>query len=172
MNQYLKNRDQEGQRALTKALEQRLGFYNSEEEADRLALEWLSLLGVGPEAALHQWLRFAKLMDPYQQDGDSQFNSDRCAQLFQAVPRWTERGRELPVPYGSFTGLHASPCFRLWNLDQRLRYGPVMNIHEFVDPAADLASYQDLREQVLNSQAPQVHSFTHSRRREGVMAQF
>lgn len=151
MSQHLMDRDHLSQQALAKALNQRLGFYTSEEEADRLALEWLGLVGLEPEGALRQWLRFAGWMDPYQQEGPFQFKGSRCAQLYQAEPRWTEEGQDVLVPYGNFTGLHASPCFRAWNLDQRMLHGPKINVNQFVDPATDLASYEILRQQLLHA---------------------
>ena len=107
---------------LQEALEQRAGFYTTEEEADNLALDWLSLARAPVEDALTHWLLFARANQGSEQESAYNLSYERCLQLYEARPRWNEDGREAPVPVGSYVEDHHSTCFRLYNIERLLAY--------------------------------------------------
>ncbi len=121
MSQFYFQRDAASDKLLQKALDERLGYYTTEEEADNFALQWMPRLGVSPENALEHWQLYSAQLEGREQDSPFNFTVTRCQELFAAEPRWSEGGQEVSVPIGSFGDTHHSPCFRLWNLDQRLR---------------------------------------------------
>ena len=127
MNQKMMADGNANDQVLTEALQAKLGYYTTEEEADNLALSWLGLVGLPASVAFDHWWAFAAFFDPTSLDSPLNFSLARCLQLYQAVPRWTEGGLPVQVPIGSFSDPHHSSCYRIWNLDQRQPYsqGPL-----------------------------------------------
>ncbi len=103
---------------LQAALDADLGYYTSEEEADRLALRWLAWLGINVENSYADWLTYAEAVDAFRQHSDFYFSFKKCIGLFEADPRWTEAGQAVPIPIGSFAERHHSSCFRAWLMER------------------------------------------------------
>jgi hypothetical protein len=119
MSDDLKARDRARDALLQQALVQRVGYYTTEEEADNLAMQWLPALGFPPSLALEQWWTYAAYRKGSEQRTPYNFSYERCLALYHAVPAWTENGRFVPVPVGSFGEDHHSSCFRIHNLHRR-----------------------------------------------------
>lgn len=125
MNQKLFEKQQAQDELLNQGLLERVGFYNTEEEADYLSMDWLNKLQLNPKATVDQWLEYAKNRAGQEQSSDYNFSSSKCLELYHAEPRWTENGIRQLIPVGSYSHSHHSTCFRIWALDRRLklRYG-------------------------------------------------
>jgi len=134
------------ERLLLQALDQRLGFYTTEEEADNLAQSWLPLLGFAPQNAVDHWLTFAKFKNGREQQGALNFSAEECLLLYRSMPKWSRSGQMVPVPVGSYTAFHHSSCFRIWNADQRLPWVSTP-VAESLMPAAEQlgGSFETLR---------------------------
>lgn len=118
MNQKFFDRDRYHAGLLQSALNERLGYYTTEEEADILALRWLALLGVEVQSAVDHWLIYGDAVSGQQLSTDFFFSADRCRDLYEAEPRWSEGGQIVPVPIGVFSEPHHSSCFRTWRMEQ------------------------------------------------------
>lgn len=103
---------------MRKALDERLGYYTTEEEADMFALQGLAMLGIDPAIGRSYWLEFMR--QSQEQDSALSFAYDRCKAVYDADPRWSVGGVAVPIPIGSFADPHHSKCFRLYKTDQRL----------------------------------------------------
>jgi hypothetical protein len=121
MNQKFWQKELENEKLLQKALDERVGFYSTEEEADNMALDWLYLLGKDPQKAVNHWLAFASQKDGKEQQSKFNFSFQRCLKLYSSDPRWSEDGHTVPIPVGSFAEDHHSGCFRIYNLVERIR---------------------------------------------------
>jgi hypothetical protein len=119
MSADLEARDRARDALLEQALHQRVGYYTTEEEADNLAMQWLPTLGFPPSLALDQWWTYAAYRKGSEQETPYNFSYERCLALYKAVPAWTEDGRLVPVPVGSYGQDHHSSCFRIHNLHRR-----------------------------------------------------
>ena len=124
MNAQFFARDAATDQLLQQALDQRLGYYTTEEEADNLAQAWLPLVGIAAKSSVDHWETFAAFKAGREQEGPYNLSAKDCFALYQSTPRWSESGRPVPVPVGAYTSLHHSSCFRMWNADQRLPYVP------------------------------------------------
>ena len=124
MNAQFFARDAATDQLLQQALDQRLGYYTTEEEADNLAQAWLPLVGIAPKSSVDHWATFAAFKAGREQEGPYNLSAKDCLALYQSTPRWRESGRPVPVPVGAYTSLHHSSCFRMWNADQRLPFVP------------------------------------------------
>jgi hypothetical protein len=118
MNGQLLSEEAAQNALLQRALDKNLGYYTTEEEADMLALQWTALLGLEPAFAREFWLKFLQVAP--EQDSAYNFAYDRCRNLYGQTPRWTEGGRHVVVPIGSFAESHHSKCYRIYKIDHRL----------------------------------------------------
>ena len=106
---------QENWAELNKSMkEKRLGYYTYEQEADELALEFLSELGIptdiGSEAMMRM-LKATKRVDASELDYES------CAALKKQ--KWqTPEQKSAYVPIGNLADPHHSLCFRAYNIDR------------------------------------------------------
>jgi hypothetical protein len=121
MNESLEKRDFKHNVLLQKAIDHRLGIYTTEQEADHLAVDWMLMQGLSGEKVMTYWLNYIRSKSGSMQDSKYSLNARRCLKLYYSSPRWSEDGRFVPIPLGSFSQTHLSPCFRLWNLEQRIR---------------------------------------------------
>lgn len=120
MSDHLFSRDAKHNALLKKALDRRLGFYTTEEEADHLATDWMLMQGYSGDQALRHWLNYLVYRMGQMQDSPFNFSAKRCLDYYRSYPKWSEGGIPIDIPIGSFSQSHHNPCFRLWNLDQRI----------------------------------------------------
>jgi hypothetical protein len=120
MNAQMMERDAKKDALLQRALDSKLGYYTTEQEADNLSVQWLAALGVEPQVAIDQWFRFAQHYDGREQESPFSFGYKQCRALYDAVPRWSAEGRPVLIPIGSFADTHHSKCYRIFNIDQVL----------------------------------------------------
>ena len=125
MNDRLEQRDLKHNALLQEAVDHRLGIYTTEQEADHLASDWMLMQGLSGERVVTHWLNYIRSKSGSMQDSQYNFGASRCLRLYQSSPKWSENGRPVSIPLGSFSQTHLSPCFRLWNLEQRIttRFG-------------------------------------------------
>lgn len=118
---------------------QGLGSFTTEEEADGLALELLSLVGLAPESLLDVYLEWIKAeeakVSPAKFLEDHAMNAAQCAQLADpqmlplsaAMPRWLHPGSLNDDRGAPRNHAHHSPCYRAFQLRRELavhRYPP------------------------------------------------
>ncbi|MEY3901553.1 MAG: hypothetical protein RL189_859 [Pseudomonadota bacterium] len=100
---------------LTKVMnEKRLGYYTYEQEADELALEFLSELGlptgIGSEALM-------RMLKQTKKSGPSELDYEACSELRKN--KWlTADKKSVYVPIGNLADPHHSLCYRAYNLDR------------------------------------------------------
>jgi hypothetical protein len=119
MNQLLQREESERSEIYQSALDKRLGYYTTEQEADLLALQWTAFLGLKAEVGRNFWLQFMRVSE--EQDSAFNFAYERCLEVYQSTPRWTRAGVPVLVPVGSFADPHHSKCHRLYQVDRRLQ---------------------------------------------------
>lgn len=99
-----------------RAVETRLGWYSHEEEADNVAAEILTEVGIAPAAL--QDLFFA-ILARRSSERDS-LGSKECRAAMESGWR-DEDGRSIQVPVGSWDDEHHSPCYRIFQVDREIR---------------------------------------------------
>ena len=94
-----------------------LGVYTYEQEADELALEFLTLLGIEPIRATDAWFAlFAIGMGP----DSSKREIDQCRTLFKND--WLDAsGKPVTIPLGGYEDPHHSWCFRVFNTTREIK---------------------------------------------------
>ncbi|MES2743794.1 MAG: hypothetical protein V4655_00145 [Bdellovibrionota bacterium] len=97
------------------AIDQRVGYYTTEEEADNIALQWMSDLGISAHYAVDYWFRFFESVSSKQQASPYNFGLGQCR--IAQENGWLEG----TVPVGNYTDPHHSTCFRIFNLVQEIR---------------------------------------------------
>ena len=127
MNSQMFAQSKAQERLLQRALNAKVGYYTTEEEADNMALMWLVELGFPAMEALDHWWSFANYFDGSTLDSPYNFSHSRCSDLYHATPRWTENGNPVQIPIGSFADPHHSGCYRIWNIDQRIQHLGLLN---------------------------------------------
>jgi hypothetical protein len=99
-----------------------LGHYTSEQEADELALEWLTKFGIDPHhgvtAALKQ-LKLEKEFSPKTQPIGA-YTYEQCVRAYEAKFRAAD-GREQPVPLVDYKDPHNSRCFLAFHMYREIR---------------------------------------------------
>ncbi len=109
---------EEEKAVLRAAASARLGYYTFEQEADEIAAEILTDLGIAPSVMLEKFdllLRFKGVVDT-----EFEFGADTCKRLRDAG--WTGAdGKPIYVPVGNFANPHHSLCYRTFNLDREIR---------------------------------------------------
>lgn len=101
-------------------VDQRLGFYTSEQEADDLALELLTKTGLPPTLAADSMAALHKAIDDMGGAGDTgEIKWEQCAVLRDRGFK-DDTGAWVPVPVGNLTSAHHSFCFRIFNMVREL----------------------------------------------------
>jgi hypothetical protein len=104
-------------RDLQKALDDRLGQYTAEQEADDMSLEILADTGLEPAAGINA-MRALGRGETSQLSGFL-FGEDECANHMSS--RWrAPNGDTILVPIGDFSEVHHSTCFRMWNMEREI----------------------------------------------------
>ena len=101
-------------------VDQRLGFYTSEQEADDLALELLAKTGLPPTIAADAMASLHKVVDEMGGGMDTgEIKWEQCAVLRDRGFK-DESGALVSVPVGDLTSAHHSFCFRVFNMVREL----------------------------------------------------
>lgn len=95
-----------------------LGFYTVEQEADELALEWLSDFGLHPSSMADGLMI---LGTEWEKSGTNtgHMPMSKCRELRKGG--WLENGKPASVPVGDLSDAHHSPCFRIFNIDREIK---------------------------------------------------
>ena len=127
MNKKMFDQSNAQTQLLQRAVDAKVGYYTTEEEADNMALNWLVELGFSAMNAIDHWWSFAAYFDGSSLQSELNFSRSRCLDLYNATPRWTENGQTVQIPIGSFSDPHHSVCYRIWNMDQRIQHLGLLN---------------------------------------------
>lgn len=127
----LKQQDTESVALLKQAVDQRLGQYTIEQEADDEAAEWVAETGIDPKfvvEAMHSLGRGTETamggMILGESDCDALWNND-----------WLDaNGAYVFVPIGDYSEIHHSVCYRMFNLEREI----AAHEHERADVQAPL----------------------------------
>lgn len=101
--------------------EQRLGFYTTEQEADDIALELLTKIGMPPGLAIDAMLQLHKQSDDASWSGgrNGEIGWAECSTLRDRGFK-DEEGRFVSVPVGDPSNAHHSYCFRIFNMTREI----------------------------------------------------
>ncbi len=124
MSAMLFAQDNEKNALFQQALDQGVGYYTTEEEADNIALQWMSDLGISAHHSVDYWFRYFETVSSKQQASPYNFGLEQC--LNAKEKGWVEG----TVPVGNYTDPHHSTCFRIYNLVQEIR---VNGYKEFIE---------------------------------------
>jgi hypothetical protein len=104
-----------------KADDMGLGHYTSEQEADELAIEWLTKFGIDPHHGITAALKLLKLeaKSPPLATSIGAYTYEQCVRAYEAKFRSAD-GRELRVPVGDYSDPHHSSCFRAFNMNREI----------------------------------------------------
>lgn len=112
-----RNRSRAGMSPQDAAAKVGLGVYTYEQEADELALEFLSLIGIDPIRATDAW--FALFAQSVADNSGSSVPIERCRELF--ARQWKqEDGSHVTIPIGDYRDPHHSWCYRIFNTTQEI----------------------------------------------------
>jgi hypothetical protein len=123
LQQQLKDVRSKQQQAYREAYAARLGYYTIEQEADELALEWMSRLGLNPNDALEVSLKLAQVAEEQRLGLDAAplvTAYGRCRELMSRDWR-DELGQVEWVAIGDFRDRHHDSCYTVFNLWRELR---------------------------------------------------
>jgi hypothetical protein len=108
-------------------VENRIGLYTHEQEADDLALELLTRLGIAPDAALRSWIAYSRASEAHNDallgpgtskraaEAHGSVDAEACARLAAAGFR-DENGTPVFVSMGNLGDAHHADCYRIYNL--------------------------------------------------------
>jgi hypothetical protein len=96
-----------------------LGIYTYEQEADELALEFLTLVDISPKTAIDAW--FALFASSQTGEDGREFSVETCRELLQRGWRDSE-GRPVSVPIGDYRSPHKSWCYRIFNTTREIEW--------------------------------------------------
>lgn len=107
---------------MTEAINKNLGQYTVEQEADELAVEWMSKLGLPLDAAIIAQIKL----------GEAYFNDLPNADVYGWVSgtacrkahenKWVnDKGEPMMVPVAAWNDIHHSPCFRAFNMEREIK---------------------------------------------------
>jgi hypothetical protein len=103
---------------MAQARDQKLGQYTQEQEADELAVEWTTTIGLPPESMVHTNMTMAG-MSAEDEMGGLIFGGETCTKLFEN--NWQDAaGNPVFVPVGDYSEIHHSACFRAFNTQREL----------------------------------------------------
>lgn len=101
------------------AINQNLGQYTVEQEADELAVEWLAKLGLAVNSAIETQI---KLSEKYFNTSNAAgwVTGTECRKAF--ANGWIDSaGQPMMVPVADWADIHHSPCFRAFNMDREIK---------------------------------------------------
>jgi hypothetical protein len=96
-----------------------LGFYTIEQEADEIALELMSKVGVPPGVAIDKVLNMLKASGEYGGEGEGAIGWTECAMLREHGWKDAE-GKPVSVPVGDPSNAHHNLCFRAFNMSREI----------------------------------------------------
>jgi len=98
-----------------------LGHYTSEQEADELAIEWLTKFGIDPRQGMQAALKLLKLEAEFPPLTSSvgAYTYEQCSRAVAANFRAAD-GSELRVPVGDYSDPHHSSCYRAFNMHREI----------------------------------------------------
>jgi hypothetical protein len=100
--------------------EKGFGFYTTEQEADEIALELLSMVGIPPGVAIDKILDNLKMADEWGGEGDpNAIKWAECAMLREQGWRDAD-GKLVSVPVGDPSNAHHNSCFRAFNMSREI----------------------------------------------------
>jgi hypothetical protein len=100
--------------------ERNLGFYTIEQEADDIALELMSKVGVPPGVAVDKVLNMLKASDSsFGGEGEGAIRWAECAMLRESGFKDAE-GKPVSVPVGDPSNAHHNLCFRVFNMTREI----------------------------------------------------
>jgi hypothetical protein len=115
--------------AMVQARDQKLGQYTAEQEADELAVEWTTKIGLPPTSMVKANMMIASLSPEDEMNG-LLFGGESCKVLFDND--WADAaGTAVFVPIGDYSEVHHSACFRAFNTQRELL------AHSYVQQAGD-----------------------------------
>ena len=101
--------------------ERNLGFYTTEQEADEIALEMLSNIGVPPNVAIDMILELLKMStDNGWLEGTDAIKWAECTMLRDQGFRDAD-GKLVTVPVGDPINAHHNGCFRVFNMMREMQ---------------------------------------------------
>jgi hypothetical protein len=96
--------------------------YSSEQEADDLAIEWLTKFGIDPSRGMQATLKLLQLEEaefPSAKNRVGAFSYEQCRRALAANFRGAGGG-ELRVPVGEYSYLHLSSCYRIFHMHRQI----------------------------------------------------
>ncbi len=145
---------------LERAREGGLSWYTTEQEADEMSLELLSLLGINPNVSGKALYTVSNSRESRDLNGLSE---DQC--LILQENGWKIEGRNLNLFYGDLNDPHHSTCFRQWNIASEVEAHQYLGPFTFSSSRTWQAMQQDLSKVVLtsaNGQLGRGHAFSSS----------
>jgi len=120
LSSQLEEEDRAIETLLEQALDEGLGYYTYEQEADELAAEWLALLGFDPRSLLQHLFGLMERLEPLELDTRYDFGFRRCRELYQNG--WLDvASQRVRIPIGSFADPHHGLCYRIFHIDREIR---------------------------------------------------
>ncbi|MEZ4741736.1 MAG: M48 family metalloprotease [Bdellovibrionota bacterium] len=117
LSKQLNNSLNSSYQALKTAKDLRLGQYTSEQEADELAGEWLTDIGVNAKSVGDAFI-FLGAGRPNSLGGFL-YGGEKCKELRDRD--WKDKnGDDIFVPIGDYSEIHHSSCFRAYNADREV----------------------------------------------------
>jgi Zn-dependent protease with chaperone function len=100
---------------------ERLGFYTTEQEADDIALEILTKIGMPPTLFADAMLALQRAVDdsPWSSSDTGELKWEECSMLRDKGFK-DERGKWANVPVGDLRSAHHSYCFRVFNISREI----------------------------------------------------
>lgn len=102
-----------------KAFDKHISFYTTEQEADEVAVEYLSYIGFKPETQIDMTFALLKLTDSEMAGSTARpthISEPDCRELFNNEFVDKQTNRQLFVNLGGYTDTHHGLCFRVFNL--------------------------------------------------------
>ncbi len=96
-----------------------LGYYNVEQDADRLATIWASNLGIPPRAGIGLFLTLLK-SDSKKSKLRGQHDYNQCLNM---VNEWLVQTRIVPIHVGNYFDPHHSLCYRAQLVERTIKAG-------------------------------------------------
>ncbi|MCX6110622.1 MAG: M48 family metalloprotease, partial [Proteobacteria bacterium] len=105
----------------SEAIQQNLGWFTAEQEADELSAEWLDSLGINPTALVESLLKIIKATETTgTEPATGTIRAAACEALYRHG--WHhDDGSAAMVPVALWNDIHHSGCFRAFNADREIR---------------------------------------------------
>lgn len=155
LNSPIEKREQEYLAMRKSAIDNRLGFYTAEQEADEQSYEWMAMMGLDPLASEDMWIRWQEHSDRSGMPNLDAFSGAECRDLQAA--RWKDpNGRPALVPVGLWSDPHHSYCFRAFNIHREVEAHQikVSNVNIGTAPGGPLGDLIKYAADLQNHQQP------------------